>query len=341
MPPWHADPQLGQFSNDRRLSETEFQHVLAWVDQGCPSGNLTDAPPPRKFVEDWTIGPPDEIVTMNEEYVVPANGPKTGVPYQYIWAGKPFAEDRWVHAVEVRPGARNVVHHITVTIWPQGSNRVAMIGQRVDDSQIDDRFRDLVDDCQMLAAYVPGDQVLTYPPGLAKKIPRGAQLMLEIHYTPNGKEVADRSVVGLIYDKEPPVHPVIGEMAVNTDFVIPAGASNHRVTATEKFDTDVMLLSLNPHLHLRGKSFEFVAVYPGGKKETLLSVPKWDFDWQTTYILKEPKRLPKQTKLRCVAHYDNSAFNPNNPDSTQAIKWGDQTWEEMLIGYYEYYELPP
>jgi peroxiredoxin len=324
MPPWLADPGHGKFANDRRLSADEREALLAWIDQGCPRGDDKDLPPPRTFAADWRVGKPDAVYAMDREFTVPAKMPARGVPYQKFVVDPKFEEDVWVQAAEARPGNRAVVHHIIVYIVPPEGRKKGEdgIGQG------------------LLVAYAPGDEPLTLAPGSAKKIPKGSKLVFQMHYTPNGVEQTDRSSVGLIFAKEPPKYEVRTRAIAQQVFGIPAGADNHKVTSHATFDHDVVLLSLFPHMHLRGKSFEYRVVYPDGKSDVLLSVPRWDFNWQSTYRLEEPLKLPAGSRIECTAYYDNSAGNPNNPDPTRAVAWGDQTWEEMMIGFVDYAYTP-
>jgi hypothetical protein len=340
MPPWHADPAHGKFANDRRLSDADRRTLLAWIDQGCPEGDNADLPPPRKYTPGWGIGQPDEILTINKEMSVPAQAPRGGVPYKYVLAGKPFTEDRWVQAAEVRPGNRGLVHHINVYVLRPGHKALpegAELDEKLGKALFEDPSADKMKDIPELVSFAPGDELFEWPHGMAKRIPKGSQLVFEMHFVPNGKPQTDRSCVGLIYAKEPPRHEVFGGLAVNWAFLIPPGASDYRVTATFRFDQDSVLLALSPHMHLRGRSFEFCLVLPDGKRETLLSVPKYDFNWQENYILAEPRRVPKGAKLECTAHYDNSAANPNNPNPRSFVIWGDQSWDEMMLGYFDYY----
>jgi thiol-disulfide isomerase/thioredoxin/mono/diheme cytochrome c family protein len=340
MPPWHADPAHGRFANDRRLSEVDRRALLAWVDQGCPQGDAADLPPPRRHTPGWGIGPPDEVITINKAIAVPAQAPRGGVPYKYVLAGRPFAEERWVRAAEVRPGNRGLVHHINVYVLrpgreplPEGDELDERLGKALFEDPSADKLRDIPE----MASYAPGDQLFELPAGMAKRIPKGSRLVFEMHYVPNGKACTDRSCVGLVYAKEPPRHEVFGGLAVNWAFVILPHTRDQRVTATARFDQDSVVLSLSPHMHLRGKSFEFCLVLPDGKRETLLSVPQYDFSWQTNYILAEPRRVPKGSQLECTAHFDNSSANPNNPNPGAFVIWGDQSWDEMMLGYFDYY----
>jgi hypothetical protein len=275
---------------------------------------------------------------------VSAQAPRGGLPYKYVLAGKPFAEQRWVRGAEVRPGNRSLVHHINVYVLRPGPNGLlpalpgsAELDEKLGKALFEDPSADKMRDIPELASYTPGDQLFELRPGMAKRIPKGSQLVFELHYVPNGKAQSDRSCIGLMYGKEPPRHEVFGGLAVNWAFLIPPRASNHQVTATATFDQDSVLLSMSPHMHLRGKSFTFTLVPPNGKRETLLSVPRYDFNWQNNYILAEPKRVPKGSKLECVAHYDNSPANPNNPNPLAFVIWGDQSWNEMMLGYFDYY----
>jgi peroxiredoxin len=320
MPPWFADPDHGHFANDRSLAAADRDKVLTWVKQGCPEGDRKDLPPARAFASDWAIGKPDVVFTMPRSFTVPAQAPR-GVRYQYIVVETNFKEDVWVQAAEARPGNRAVVHHIIVYVRQPGQRR--------------QRNADGIGD-GMLVAYAPGDMPVQLEPGRAKKIPRGSVLAFQMHYTPNGTEQTDCSSVGLVFAKGPPQYEVRTRAIAQQLFAIPAGAKNHEVRSASVFPEDVLLVGLFPHMHLRGKSFAYRVVYPDGKAEVLLSVPRYDFGWQTTYRLAEPLRLPAGTRVECTAHFDNSADNPNNPDPNKAVTWGDQTWEEMMIGFVDY-----
>lgn len=321
MPPWHADPAHGKFANDARLSETEQSQIKRWVDAGAPEGNPSDLPPPPKFVEGWRIGTPDMIVYMSEEsFKVPANGE---VRYQYFMVDPGFKEEKWVKAAECRPGNRAIVHHIIVAAGKGGRSG-----------------EDIASD--WLTATAPGARPLILPNGLAKRIPAGSKLIFQMHYTPNGKAQEDRSCVGLIFaDPAEVKQEVITQKAANPRFRIPAGDSNHKVEADYRFEEDSLMLAAFPHMHLRGKSFLYTAHYPDGREETLLDVPRYDFNWQNSYVFAEPKRMPAGTRIHCVAHFDNSKENWANPDPTATVKWGDQTWEEMMIGYFDMTPIRP
>jgi len=320
MPPWHADPRYGKFSNDRRLTKEEADAIDAWVETGMPKGDPKDLPAPRTYVDGWMIGKPDVIFELPEEQRIPAAGV---VPYQYFVTPTNFKEDVWIEAAEARPGNRGVVHHIIVS-YRNPKNKDRQDGRGIGDG--------------MIVGTAPGDMPLILPPGVARKIPAGSDLVWQMHYSPNGKEAKDRSQVGLIFykGKEPPKRNAQTRGITNADFAIPAGTANHLVESEWIVPRDALLLSFMPHMHLRGKDFEYRAVFPDGRTEVILSIPRYDFTWQTSYRLAEPLRLPKGTKIECTAHFDNSAGNPANPDPKIEVRWGDQTWEEMMIGWIDY-----
>jgi hypothetical protein len=313
MPPWHADPRFGQFSNDRRLSREERDTLLTWVEQGCPKGDERDLPPPREFPAGWTIGAPDTIYSMAEEFPVPATGV---IEYKRFTVDPGFTEDVWVQAAECRPGNRAVVHHILVYLRVPGRPLYALDGT-----------------ASMLVGWAPGDMPAVFPSGTAKRIPAGAELMFEVHYTPNGTAQTDRSSVGIVFAKQPPEREVETNILANMDVRIPPAAANHRAAMDFTFRDDALVLSFMPHLHLRGTSAKYVATYPDGRRETLLSVPDYDFNWQSVYRFREPLEVPKGTRLTWSSTWDNSADNPRNPDPTQEVRWGQQTWDEMQNGW--------
>ncbi|HJT78233.1 MAG TPA: hypothetical protein VJ739_13600, partial [Gemmataceae bacterium] len=318
MPPWYADPRYGKFDNDRRLSHDDRALLLRWIDQGCPKGNEKDLPPPRDFVRGWTMHEPDLVLTMNEDFAVPAKAPRGGIPYQYFTVDPHFTEDRWVVEAEARAGAPEVVHHVIVFILPAGKT-----------------FNPDNPNNAVLCGAAPGDTVTRLPPGAAKRIPAGARLVFQLHYTPDGKPHTDRSRVGLLFAREEPRYESRTIPVLNPFFRIPAGADDFRVDSRHTFKQNVLLLGFMPHMHLRGKDFLYEVVSPAGEKEVLLSVPHFDFNWQAVYRLAEPRPMPKGSSIHCVAHFDNSGGNPNNPDPTKSVTWGDQTWEEMMIGWVE------
>ena len=308
MPPWFADPKHGEFANDPSLSQDEINTIVSWVDAGAPQGDDKDLPPSPKFTEGWEIGQPDLVLSMKEEQAVPADGV---IPYLYFRIPTNFTEDRWVQAVEIKPGDPRVVHHVIAMVEDPRQNRIGGLG-----------------------GITPNKRAIISPPGSARLVRAGAVIRLQMHYTTMGVATKDRTSVGLIFAKERPKIALQGSNAMNMGFVIPAGAPNHEVRASKTLTEDTYLYSLMPHMHVRGKDFTYTAVYPDGRSEVILSVPRYDFDWQLDYELKKPLFLPKGTRLDCVAHFDNSIKNKFNPDPTKDVRWGDQTWEEMMIGWY-------
>jgi peroxiredoxin len=323
MPPWHADPRYGEFANDRRLSATDREALLTWLDHGTPKGDDKDMPAPRQFTKGWAIGEPDVVIHMPEEYSVPADMPKGGVPYQRFRMKSGFTEDRWVERAETRPGAPGVVHHIIIWVIAPGESFFPENPTNI-----------------LLCGEAPGDMPLVLPTGMAKKIPADSDLIFEMHYTPNGIAQKDRSILGLIFAKDPPKYNVRTFPVANDDFRIPAGDNNFKIEQWYRFPRDTFILNFMPHMHVRGKDFKYSVTYPDGKSEVLLSVPRYDFNWQSAYRATKPLLIPKGTTMHCEAHFDNSANNPNNPDATTVVTWGDQTWEEMMIGWMDLaYEL--
>ncbi len=312
MPPWNANPEYGHFKNDARLSEAQVELIKQWVAGGMPEGAAEDLPAPPQFVEGWSIGEPDQIIYMADKaFDVPAQGV---VDYQRIVVDPGWTEDKYIVAAEARPENRQVVHHILVFVIPPGAKR-----------------HDLG---SVVVGYAPGSLPMRADEGMALWVPAGSKLLFEMHYTPNGRQQTDRSYIGVRFtDKEKVSKLLTGHIAIETKFAIPPGASDHQVVAAWKAKRDELLLSMTPHMHLRGKSFRYEAVYPDGKQEILLDVPKYDFNWQLKYILAEPKLLPKGTRIICTAVFDNSEANPANPDPTREVRWGDQSWDEMMIGF--------
>jgi peroxiredoxin len=320
MPPWHADPKYGHFANDRRLTAEEKKVIRTWAENGAPAGDLSQLPPPPTFTDGWQLPkPPDTVLSMRSEpYQVPAEGP---VRYQYFIAPTGFTEDKWVSAMEVRPGNRAVVHHILVF--------ARSVGERGDADGGGTRG--------FLASYVPGLKPEPLPASMAKRIPARSMLVFQVHYTPNGSEQTDLSKIGFVFaDPKSVTHEVRTVSAVQRKIDIPPGDADHVIEATSRTSpTDLLVLGYMPHMHLRGKAFSYEVVYSDGKKETVLDVPRYDFNWQTSYRLAEPLKVPAGAKMHAVAHFDNSAENPNNPDPTKRVRWGEQTWDEMMIGYFD------
>jgi len=313
MPPWHADPAHGEWKNDRRLKDDEIKTILSWVEAGAPEGDKKDLPPKREHVEGWNIGMPDAVFKIPEEFTVKAKGE---VPYKYFTVDTGFTEDKWIQAAEARPGNRAVVHHIIVFIQEPGQRGIDRNPWK-----------------SHLCGTAPGEEPDVFPPGTAKRIKAGSKLLFQMHYTPSGKVEKDQSMVGLKFATAPVKHEVRVHGIMNTWFNIPAGANNHEVQSTYNVKEDSTLWAFMPHMHVRGKDFKYEIVFPDGRRETALNVPRWDFNWQHNYVPRTPLKLPAGTKILCTAHFDNSSENKSNPDPTKNVRWGDQTWEEMMIGF--------
>lgn len=315
MPPWHADPKFGKFTDERRLSAEEKQLVRDWVRAGAPEGDPKELPEAPKFpAKGWQIDrEPDLVIPMaNKPYVVKADGE---LRYQFFSANPGFKEEKWIRAIEVMPGNRQVVHHALV-LERGGVNQGGADG--------------------FLAAYVPGLRTKAYPDGMAKRVSSGAQLIFQMHYTPNGSEQSDLTKLGIWFaDPAEVQHEVRTVSAATRNFSIPPNADNHRVESrSQGAPQGTQLLAFMPHMHLRGKAFRYELVTTG-EPETLLDIPHYDFNWQTAYRLAEPRSVPAGASIRATAYYDNSENNLNNPDPTATVRWGDQTYEEMMIGYFD------
>jgi peroxiredoxin len=323
MPPWHASPEYGHFANERRLTDDEKSLLRQWVAAGAPAGDLAKAPPTPEYPTGWQMPtPPDMVIKMRDKpFDVPATGE---VRYQFFMVDPGFKEDKWVAASEVLPGNRSVVHHVLV--FAHGGAG----GERADAQRggAGGGF---------LSAFVPGLRAKPYPAGMAKRIPAGSKLVFQVHYTTNGTAQSDLSELGLWFaDASTVTHEIKSIANATRRLAIPPNDPNYMAEATTgALPTEALLLSLSPHMHLRGKDFRYDLMAPDGAKETLLDVPHYDFNWQTTYRLAEPLKLRPGTRLHSIAHFDNSAENLSNPDPSVTVRWGDQTWEEMMIGYFD------
>jgi hypothetical protein len=345
MPPWNADPHYGKFSNARSLTPAEINTLVAWADGGAPQGNPKDAPTPREFTDGWQIGKPDLVLDTGVDFKVPAQGT---IEYTHFVVPTGFTEDKWIKEIEVRPGNKAVVHHVVLYARPKGSRFMADAkpGEPYVESNAGraQQQRPPQNDraqlyginggaYEMAAVYVPGGIAYRTLPGQARLIPAGADLIFQMHYTANGKEGVDRTKVGIVFAKERPKERVVNTFIMNNSLRIPPGAENHRVDGRVTLQQGAILQSLFPHMHLRGKAFEYTATFPNGETRTLLKVPRYDFNWQLTYYLDQPIVLPAGTQLTATAYYDNSANNRWNPDPSKEVYWGDQSWEEMLAGF--------
>ncbi|HTA43539.1 MAG TPA: hypothetical protein VK789_13885 [Bryobacteraceae bacterium] len=326
MPPWFADPKVGHFANDRRLSEAQIHTLVAWVDGGAPEGDAKDKPAPRKFQEGWNIKP-DMVIEMPKAFELPPTGT---IDYQYILVKGNITQDIWVKEAEMRPSNNAVLHHGKVWVRPPGSHWMEHATPGVPYSvgmgkNTPDEGNDII------GKYNPGLGAQTFDiDGSAKLIPKGSDFVFELHYTVIGKPAEDVSRVGLVLAKAPPkmrYYTSPGTPAA-LNMVIPANDANAEVVSESTTGADMNLVYIQPHAHLRGKDFEIRLVYPTGEKQTVFK-GKFDFNWQLGYDLAKPIVLPKGTKIVSIVHYDNSANNPNNPDPNKEVRWGPQNWDEM------------
>lgn len=338
MPPWFADPNIGTFSNERRLSQADIDTIVSWVDGGTREGNTADLPPLPQFAEGWQIGKPDIVFEMPVDFNVPAEG---RIDIQNFEVPTNFKQDMWVERVEARPGDPAHVHHISVSvIEPPGYSKqpeIMQVTQLVPPDQLpappSPRSPQAVRTegvSHELVTRATGEQPYIFKPGLAKRIAAGSVLSISIHYSANGTPGKDRSKVGLIFAKQPPQYEVGRSAVSNQKFVIPPGAPYYAVESDATVTRDFTLWSIKPHMHWRGKDVKGTITYPDGRTEVLLSVPKFDFGWMLEYVFAEPKKIPKGSKIHVTAHFDNSAGNPVNPDPKATVAYGEQTWEEMM-----------
>ena len=320
MPPWHADPTVGHFSNDRSLTQEQVQTLVHWIEAGAPRGEGPDplAESDHQWA-DWVtqekLGPPDYVIDIPAAEI-----PATGVvDYQYHFVENTIGKDVWVHAAEILPGDRSVLHH-TITTFGEVETEGPRKGRLKRKGQAG------------LRGYAPGIGEQAFPQDTGVFVPADATLEFQMHYTTSGKATVDESKMGVwVYD-EPPKHQVFSMFVANTKIKIPPHAKDHREFVEWAIPKDAIVYNLMPHAHFRGKASNFKAVYPDGREEMLLAVPHYDFNWQTTYELEEPKFLPEGTKLVQTSWWDNSSQNPANPDPSIEVTWGEQSFEEMLFG---------
>jgi hypothetical protein len=349
MPPWHAEGPRDVFRNDRRLSDADKQTILRWIDAGAKPGDLKHLPPKPEYPTMWTIGTPDATVAMPDEFTVPESGT---VEYQYFEVPTNFTEDKWVQAMEIRPGAREVVHHVLVyakvppvpgatppapTPRPPGTPapQPLLIRNRAQGIPRDPPRKDSLHVPHgplgtLIGTETPGNNVIVFPQGTALLIRAGTVLTFQMHYTAHGHEMKDRTTVGFRFAKEMPDEQILASEFVNGSFTLPAGAKDVAVPAEVGFSEPVRIWGMMPHTHLRGVRWQYTLQLPDSSPPSvILDVPHYDFNWQTYYMFAKPLEVPAGGKITSMAWYDNSATNKNNPDPTKDVKWGDQTWEEM------------
>lgn len=336
MPPWHADPHVSKaFVNDRSLSQNEINTIIQWVDQGAKEGASIPYPAPVKAASGWKLGKPDWVYQV-PGFKILKDGP---IEYTFLIAPTGFTKDTWVQAAEFKIDQRSSVHHMNAFVRGPNSSYVSGYApQQFFTPTKSERVRPregerTFDRRQLLLGYEPGYEAISWEPGQAKLIKAGSDIVFEAHYTSSGKELIDNSQFGLYIAKESPAQRMLSIQAANESFAIPPGDPNYKSEAVITFAKPAKLVSIQPHMHLRGKSMEIKATYRTGKSEVLLDVPAYNFNWQTTYFLKKPVILPAGTRVDCVARFDNSPNNRFNPDPTKTVKWGDQSWDEMHIGF--------
>jgi peroxiredoxin len=320
MPPWDADPRYGHFKNDRSMSVAQKKLLLRWIDQGMPRDEGPDTlAQTATSVPEWPMGQPDYIIKLPTAQEIPATGI---LDYRYVDVPSPVTNDVWLAAAVFRPDNHRVVHHLIVRAKYSKTPGLAK----------DDVF---------LTGWAPGIDYQSYPDGTGKFLGKGATLNFELHYTVDGKPETDQSELGLYLLKSKPKMALQTHAAYNPDVLVPPHESQAPSYAIAGFKHDTWLFDLAPHMHLRGSWFKYEALYPDGERETLLSVPRYDFNWQTIYRLNEPKKMPAGTWIFCTGGFDNSARNPANPNPDKRVKWGDQSFDEMFIGFMDVAKVPP
>ncbi|HKE22580.1 MAG TPA: cytochrome c [Bryobacteraceae bacterium] len=349
MPPWFADSALGHFANDPRLSAAEISAIRAWVDAGAPEGNTAEAPPSVQFTDHWKIGKPDLIVELPVDYQVPATGT---VDYVWLATDMKLTEDKWIERVEVRPGSRSVVHHALAFTRAPGSKFHGDLqpgsfqskeekGQPESQPQTDDGLFAIGNSygsgAEMIGDYVPNGDPFIAGPGQARLIRAGSHLLFQMHYTTNGRPTTDRTQVGIVFAKQPPKERIVNDAVVNQTIRIPPGAANHEARAVVTFQGDTEISDFGPHMHVRGKAMRYELIRKDtNKTETLLNVPAYNFNWQLKYQPRQWVRVHKGDQLRVTAWYDNSPNNSFNPDASREVRWGGQTWDEMLFAFFDF-----
>lgn len=319
MPPWHADSSGRELANDPSLSKKELVTIVRWVEAGAPQGDPADLPPAKNFERRWQIDGPDVVLDMGVDFDVPASGP---LPIQYFRIDTDFGEDKWLSALEARPGDPSVVRQIVVYVQNPKEGASVLDGGTLGNG--------------LLGVYSRGYTQSIFKEGEGKLIKRGAKIIFQVLYSPKGTKVTDRSYIGLNFHRKPVRKHVITRAISETGFEVPPHVPDFRIYAIHEFSEDVTLLSMRPLMHYRGEQFVYIAHYADGRNEVLLFVDRYDYDWQTVYYPKEPIRLPAGTVLECRALMNNSHDNPKNPEPHAALRSGDQPLEEKMIGWIDY-----
>jgi mono/diheme cytochrome c family protein len=335
MPPWFEDGHTEKFENNRSLTQAQIDTIVAWVNEGAPKGDPKDLPPARQFVQGWTIPKPDVIFQLPKPFPVPDSGI---LQYQYVILPTGFTKDTWVQYVEAAPTDRTVVHHIVAYVRRPGSNYFkdkpkgvffeappTKTGEKADPDDVPSDW---------LVGYAPGQPPDIFEHGQAKLVPAGSDIVLEVHYMPEGKATTDQARVGLVFAKEPPKERVMTLTAGNETFAIPPNDPNYRVDASFTVRHEMTLLGMHPHMHTRGKDAEYRLIFPNGETRTVLNVPHYNWHWQLWYNLEKPIVLPAGTKIECTEHFDNSKDNPENPDPNKTVTWGQQSFDEMMVCFF-------
>jgi hypothetical protein len=336
MPPWFADSKYGHFANDPSLSASQIEMLRQWAASGAPAGDPREAPPPKQWVEGWNIPKPDRVIQMPKAAPIPARG---DIDYTYEIVPTGFTEDKWVRMSEIRPSSRSHVHHAVVYIRPPDSTwlhdapkNTPFTASSLHDTHLQHEAH--WTDSDMLLVYAPGSSPDQWPEDMAKLVPSGSDLVFQMHYTANGRAASDQTAVGIVFATQPPAKRVLTLQLTNDHFEIPPETDDYRVEAWGTLPNDATLLSFFPHMHVRGKRFEYNIIQGPGTLETLLRV-NYDFYWQLSYRLAEPRPLKAGARIQAVAWYDNSRKNPHNPDPSATVRWGDQTYEEMMVGFFD------
>ncbi|HVL67735.1 MAG TPA: hypothetical protein VM364_10765 [Vicinamibacterales bacterium] len=335
MPPWHADAPHGTFLNERRLTDAEKDTLAKWANGGAPRGDDKDMPALPPMTEGWTLGKPDVVFQMEKPYALPAEGV---IQYEYFYIPTNFTEPKWVKSIEVRPGNREVVHHVLVYYRAQPDLQREPVLRFAESARLprertpgirQNAPRPDLGPQRLIGTYAPGTEAQVAPPGTAFRLEPGGVLELQMHYTTTGQPTTDQTKVGLIFATDASPLEVRPSQFVNGQFTIPAGAADVAVDAEVEFLQDATVWGLFPHTHLRGKKWEYRLIGPDGASKVILSIPRYDFNWQTYYMFREPLKVQKGSRIVSTAWYDNSEGNKHNPDPKVDVKWGDQTWEEM------------